>query len=225
MSESTKEKVTCPYCHIQHEFKKWILIDKGSDPGIDEAVRSGELFIFECPSCKSTYDMNYPFAYHEPENRLFIMYANNSDDYENARLLLNGEKQSDSEAINRILSLPGYKKRLVFGREEFYEKLLLFDRGLDDGVMEIVKLIYGENLARKQKEDLFDAIRYFKDEETGEGVFFLMKEGQRVGKVNIDDKIYDWVISQYFDKIVEQISNTFIVNFYWALNIVRDQQQ
>ena len=222
MSESSMEKVTCPYCHIQHEFKKWILIDKGSDPGIDDAVRSGELFIFECPSCKSSYDMNYPFAYHEPDNKLLILYANNSDDYENAKLILSGEKKPESNAIQQILNVPGYKKRLVFGREEFYEKLLLFDRGLDDGVMEIAKLVYGENLARTQKEDLFDSIRYFKDDETEEGVFFLMKEGQRVGKVNFDEKIYDWVISKYFDKIVEKIRDSFIVNIHWALDIVRE---
>ena len=222
MSESSMEKVTCPYCHIQHEFKKWILIDKGSDPGIDDAVRSGELFIFECPSCKSSYDMNYPFAYHEPDNKLLILYANNSDDYENAKLILSGEKKPESNAIQQILNVPGYKKRLVFGREEFYEKLLLFDRGFDDGVMEIVKLFYGEKLAQNQKEDLFDTIRYFKDDETEEGVFFLMKEGQRVGKVNFDEKIYDWVISKYFDKIVEKIRDSFIVNIHWALDIVRE---
>ena len=156
MSQYSMEKVTCPYCHIQHEFKKWKFIDTGNDPDIADEVRSGELFKFECPSCTSTYDMNYPFAYHDPENKLFIMYANNSDDYEKAKLILNGDNRSDIEAVNEILSTQGYKKRLVFGREEFYEKLLLFDRGLDDGVMEIVKLIYGENLTRNQKEDLFD---------------------------------------------------------------------
>ena len=225
MSESSMEKVTCPYCHIQHEFKKWILIDNGSDPSLGDKVRSGELFKFECPSCKSSYDMNYPFAYHEPENKILIMYANNSDDYEKARLILSGEKPSDIEAVNEILNIQGYKKRLVFGREEFYEKLLLFDRGLDDGVMEIVKLMYGEKLAKTQKEDLFDSIRYFKDDDNDKGVFFLMKEGQRVGKVNIDDKIYDWVISSYFDKIVEKINNAIIVNFNWALDVVQEKQQ
>ncbi len=225
MSESIMEKVTCPYCHIQHEFKKWKLIDQGTDPELGSEIRSGEIFKFVCPSCKSDYDMNYPFAYHEPDNRIFIMYANNSDDYENARLILNGERQSEMEAVNEILSRDGYKKRLVFGREEFYEKLLLFDRNLDDGVMEIVKLVYGQNLARSQKEDLFDSIRYFKDDEKDEGVFYLMKEGQRVGKVNIDDKIYDWVISNYFDQIIEKISNDFVINFYWALDVVQGKQQ
>ena len=225
MSESFMEKVTCPYCHIQHEFKKWILIDTGSDPDLYDEVRSGETFKFVCPSCTSTYDMNYPFAYHEPENRLFIMYANNSEDYEKARRILSGEVPSEQEAINEILGRQGYKKRLVYGREEFYEKLLLFDRGLDDGVMEIVKLIYGENLAKTQKEDLFDAVRYFKDDEKEDGVFFLMKEGQRVGKVNIDEKIYDWVISNYFDRIIENISDTFIVNFFWARNVVQGRHQ
>ena len=91
--------------------------------------------------------------------------------------------------------------------------------------MEIVKLVYGQNLARSQKEDLFDSIRYFKDDEKDEGVFYLMKEGQRVGKVNIDDKIYDWVISNYFDQIIEKISHDFVINFYWALDVVQGKQQ
>ncbi len=216
------EKVTCPYCHIQHEFKKWMLIDTGSDPDLADGVRSGETFKFVCPSCESSYDMNYPFAYHEPENRLLIMYANNSDDYEKARRILSGEEQSEHEVINEILSTRGYKKRLVFGREEFYEKLLLFDRGLDDGVMEIVKLIYGDKLASTQKEDLFDAIRYFKDDENEKGVFYLMKEGQRAGKVNMDEKVYDWVISNYFDKIIGALDNAFIVNFFWARKVVTE---
>ena len=215
------EKVTCPYCHIQHEFKKWTVIDTGSDPDLYDQVRSGEIFKFECPSCTSTYDMNYPFAYHEPESRLFIMYANNRDDYEIARLILSGEKQSDNETVNELVNKQDYTKRLVFGREEFYEKLLLFDRGLDDGVMEIVKLVYGENLARTQQEDLFDSIRYFKDDETDAGVFFLMKEGQRAGKVNFDKKTYEWVISHYRDRIDEKIENAFIVNFFWALDVMQ----
>ena len=225
MSESVMENVTCPYCHIQHQFQKWLLIDTGSDLGIADEVRNGELFKFVCPSCKSSYDMNYPFAYHDPENSLLIMYANNRDDYENARLILSGEKRSENEGINEILSRQGYKKRLVFGREEFYEKLLLFDRGLDDGVMEIVKLVYGDKLARTQKEDLFDAIRYFKDDNNDDGVFFLMKNGQRAGKINIDEKIYDWVIGNYFDSIVEKISNAFIVNFFWARDVVQNKQK
>ena len=54
---------------------------------------------------------------------------------------------------------------------------------------------------------------------------YLMKDGQRVGKVNIDNKIYDWVISTYFDRIVEKLSHDFIVNFYWALDIVQGKEQ
>lgn len=221
MSESSMEKITCPFCHIEHEFKRWRLIDTGTNPELSEQIRSGEIFKYVCPSCKSDYDMNYPFSYHQPDERLFFMYTNNKDDYELARKVMAGEQPSDDDSINELLGRYGYTYRVIFGRDELYEKLLLADRGLDDRIMEIAKIVYGQQLAEKQKEDSFDTIRYFKDDEDDKGVLYLMKDGERRGKVDFDRKVYDWAVEKYGEKIAETAGSDFVVNFYWALKLMQ----
>ncbi len=224
MSKHITDHLTCPYCHIQDDYDAWDFIDTGDNPELRAQVRSGEIFRFVCSHCDSAFDLNYPFIYHEPSTRLLFFYANNQNDYGRWLRILNKEEPSYDETVDDILSREGYTVRLVFGRDELYEKLSAFDWGLDDCIIEIAKIFYGQQLAKNQSEDLFDNIRFFHDDNEGGNMLYLMKDGQRVGKVKPDRNLYDNIAARYGERINRHSAGTSVINFRWALDVLQEKE-
>ncbi len=58
----------------------------------------------------------------------------------------------EAERTMRSLPLPDYRLRLVTDENALREKIILFDNGLDDRVMEILKLVYLMDVMQQRPE-------------------------------------------------------------------------
>ncbi|MCR4600675.1 MAG: CpXC domain-containing protein [Clostridia bacterium] len=252
MSKKIEIEIKCPYCHIQNKGERWDFIDTRSNPELKTAVRSGEAFIYKCPSCDTPYDVDAPFAYFEPEKKFFLMYTNNKEDYEEALRVLKGEEESMLSEVravlDEILTDETYAKRLVFGRDELFEKLTLLDHGLDDGIMELLKIAYGQKIASRRNGDVaaavtgkgtttyaqsgtgkktpeFDYLRFFLDDETKIGCLYLMKDNKRIAKLNTSRVVYNQVLERYGAEVHEREKNQVEINFRWAFDLLQADRE
>ncbi|MCQ2513223.1 MAG: CpXC domain-containing protein [Lachnospiraceae bacterium] len=112
------------------------------DPDMKEKVRSGEAFRWTCPHCGNTANVNYTTLYHQMEGHVMIYLV--FGDQEKAIEMMQGFYR-DNEG-NIVDADEDYRNRVVGTMNEFREKLMILDAGLDDRIIELMKLFILANL-------------------------------------------------------------------------------
>lgn len=150
MSLEKTEMITCPDCGKESEFVIWKSLNSTLDPEAKQRLMSGELFAFKCPYCKSVRNVDYGFLYHQMDSQLMIQYSltdeNAAEGIESFEKMTNGD-------------LPGiqpmdadYKFRIVRSQNQLREKIYIFDNGLDDRVIELMKVYMISRLSQSNPE-------------------------------------------------------------------------
>ena len=148
MSQSAMQEITCPKCGKKHSFQVWDSINTLEFPEMKEKVRNDEAFRYRCPDCGATALLNYNFLYHQQEDKILIFVD------------ADGSSYGDMEKIlkKRGNAFDGYRKRIVLSYNDFKEKLLIFDAGLDDRIVEIIKSSIWDNVEERYKDKHIDEI-------------------------------------------------------------------
>ena len=92
-------------------------------PKLRRDILRESMFDWECLHCGYTAQMAYPMIYHDPMNAFMIC-------------LRPSGAVSGAEPIPAVRAL---KKRSVKNPQELKEKILIFEAGLDDAAVELVK--------------------------------------------------------------------------------------
>ena len=133
----------CTGCGKIQRFKLYRSINVAENPELKAGVRDGSLFVWECPECGRRNLARYESLYHDPEAKLMIW------------LLPGGEvSQSQMDSIgNHTRAMGNYTLRRVSDVSSLIEKLLIFDAGLDDVVVEMCKYVTRAEMASKAGEE------------------------------------------------------------------------
>jgi hypothetical protein len=134
MSSTSVRSITCPRCKRQQNFTVWESVNVSVDPALKNKLLCGELNKSICAGCGHVTLILYSMLYHDMEKRLMIWF-------------LPGEESLGSARATEKL-LPFFKRRIVRSLEELFEKIRIFDLGLDDRVVEMLKAN-----VNKQKSD------------------------------------------------------------------------
>lgn len=136
MSRSVEREIICPRCHTPQLFTFWESVNATESPELKERLESGELFDFTCPACGGVSRIGYPLLYHDQAHRAMLFLADDR------------EREQAYGVLEALLTLPesagmmsGYIVRAVTQPMDLAEKILLLDRGLDDRVVELTKLM------------------------------------------------------------------------------------
>ncbi|ARP51169.1 MULTISPECIES: CpXC domain-containing protein [Caproicibacterium] len=129
MSTQVNKDVCCPQCGKPVRTKMWTGISADTEPLLRQKVRDETLFDWQCPHCGYQAELVYPCLYHD-KNHKFMIY-----------LVPEGNEKSlrKVEVDKRFPQLAGVKKREVASPMELKEKVLIFEAGLDDMGVELVK--------------------------------------------------------------------------------------
>jgi hypothetical protein len=101
------------------------------DPDLKEKLFSRELFETTCLECGETTSLFYPLLYHDQDAQVMIWLVPPDE---------GGDPRLDPVTMNAQAHLfPGYRLRLVASVNELLEKIMLFEQGLDDRVVELTK--------------------------------------------------------------------------------------
>ena len=132
MTRQTTAPCECPSCKKTTEVQIWSSINVMLHPEMRRNVLDGSAFEFVCPSCGARERLAYACLYHDQQES-FMVYWVPAAEQDKAETLAMLE--------NIPIPMPGYRRRIVTSRNRLREKILLFERGVDDRVIEVMKRI------------------------------------------------------------------------------------
>lgn len=122
MSKKVNDVVKCPKCKEQINYERWVSINSSMNPEQKKLLLSGAFGEVICPKCGAKSYLEYNFLYHDMQDKYMISVY---DDY--------------SDALSEFSQIEGYRYRYVECIGDLVEKINIFDAGLSDIVMEIMK--------------------------------------------------------------------------------------
>lgn len=217
MSRHSVEKITCPKCGKESDFMVWSSINTVLDPEMYEKVRNGEAFAFHCPECGHAAGVDYGCLYHQMDDEMMIYYVPNPDGVEEAYNMFRGDSKV-SELMGKMQE--NYLYRIVQSKNELKEKLYIFDAGLDDRAIEIIKVFYAQKMQEDNPEVSVDEIR-FDAGENDEIVLVFIAGGKPIASCEIGREFYDIIMKEYIAGMPDIRKDEIIINWDWALNVFR----
>lgn len=127
MIREEKIGTQCSSCCRPFETTACSLVNVAGDPELKQRVLSGEFFVQECPYCGHKELMHRPFVYIDPDQKLLLMLSHDSV---------------------KVDDLNGFTGRWTDSAGELMEKILVFDAGLDDLVVEMCKYVTCQELKK-----------------------------------------------------------------------------
>ena len=202
MAKYNITKIECPRCHTQNSKRTWKEINVLTNPDLKKKVKNQSLFKFACKECGYEALLDYSLIYEDGQYRIY--YVTTQDELDEVLDLL--------ESKDELAQQDSKKNRIVCSQEDLIEKINIFDLGLDDKIIEVIKVLFYMNL-QQQKEVNIDAILFSK--ETSYHLRFL-NQGFEEGNVSFDDDLYNRVKEQYMDYMEEDAR----IDFDWATSVL-----
>ncbi len=196
MSMEHEERVTCRKCGEESDFVVWQSLNATLNPEAKEKLMTGELFQHQCPKCGTIANVVYDLLYHDMENQTMIQLAADRDIP--LRQYIDVFNSFTEQEIAPGLPKMGddYRLRIVRTQNELREKVYIFDQGLDDRVVEVMKTVIGSHLA-KSKSDFYIAEMLLEITEKPERFYIRLSNGE-VGTTDFPQKLYDGLLKDYF---------------------------
>lgn len=135
MTRQTTATCECPTCRKSSEIEIWNSVNVTLDPQLRKQVLDGSAFAFVCPACGAQEQLSYHCLYHDMEHQFMVHWMPDLE-------TLPQEELSELEKVT--IWSPGYRYRLVPSRNRLREKILIFECGLDDRVIEVMKHLVWE---------------------------------------------------------------------------------
>ncbi len=139
MSLNTQEKLRCPKCGCLNDITLWQSLTVSDSEDLKNELLKGQLNVLICRDCGARALVPTPLLYHDENKKLMISFVptENADD---AKKQFESIKKSSKDS-GELKSLAGYNLRYVSDYNTLLEKLLIFDSGLSDKTIEVIKLM------------------------------------------------------------------------------------
>ena len=113
----------------------------------------------------------------------------------------------------------GIDKRLVDNINDLKEKIMIADNHLDDRVIEIIKIMYIDQMKKEMEDDTLLNILFDYNRDNYCFLVFFQKKG--IGKIPLTREFYRQVEDKYKDAIKEHSMDSFMkVDMEWAGKIL-----
>ena len=190
MSACEKTEVICPKCNAPQLFDDWIVVNVTSNPEMKARVMEGDLFTLTCSLCKEQTHIQKPLLYSDIEKNFMVH-------------LLHGE-EPDADMLDGFPQLSKVKLRYVDDEMQFYEKIRIFDDGIDDRIIEIEKLtlvdVVRESWAKEPLEIYYQGLSDYVQGGKQMGYYVVLEEGVRKITFPYPEK-YKKSIRQFLQKL------------------------
>jgi hypothetical protein len=181
MSVSEQVEVPCGRCGQPIQVEIWRSLNVSLDPERKRELLEGQLNVITCSHCGWVAPSPHDFLYHDAEQRLMLLLR-----YPDAEGVVTLDY--DPFATTRQF-MEGYRVRLVCSRSELHEKIAIFDAGLDDRVIELIKLE-----AFRDTPEIEGCLMWFRKVAPVEGeetvLFDITRGGDTVAEFNIPQRVY-----------------------------------
>lgn len=221
MSINSSKSIRCPSCGQLQEITVWNSITVSDSPDLKADLLAGRVNIFKCISCSHTGLIPTPLLYHDEEKKLMISFSPCDDEQLKSRLFENVRETSKSSG--ELSGYSGYNLRFVCEYNSLLEKILIFDSGLNDKAIEIIKLLILSQ--EPEKQDNRFCVFGKKD---GDFIEFMVRDvkedmiytsrapmetyntiWQQLRESGVKPYSFDWemVNAEYADRLINGINN------------------
>ncbi len=206
MSINSKQSVKCPKCSHLNDVIVWSSITSDDSEDLKKELLGAKINMFRCSNCSHTALMPNPLLYHDKEKKLMISFTPCNDDNKKAQLFANIKETSKKS--KELKNLIDYNLRFVTNYDTMLEKVLIFDNGLHDKVIEVLKVL----ILTQEPEKANDRIIVFGKYED-DYIEFLVKD-------NKENQFYTSRIPfESYDAIKTQLSQSGVKykSFDWEI--------
>lgn len=138
MSLNTEQSIRCPKCGQLKSMTVWQSV-RAEDADLKGDILKRKLNIFECDICGAQALYPEPLLYTDDEQKLMITFVACNDKKQRDKMY--EQVRETSRKSGELKNLEGYNLRFVCDYNDFMEKILIFDSGLNDKVIEFIKLM------------------------------------------------------------------------------------
>jgi len=119
------------------------------NPELKAHVLDGSILRYTCESCGKSAPAMYDLLYHDPSQALMIQLTGH-DPQQMAEIL-----DDALDATNERIPWQLYTRRITRTPPELFEKVRIFDAGLDDSMVEVVKGMIALEVDDLEADDLY----------------------------------------------------------------------
>ena len=202
--------VTCNYCEKKGESHVYTVVDGDKSPTLRDMTINGMLFEYKCDNCEKITIIDFPVKYVQDNGKFIVDYQTESDELERGIEIYNDEYENlESSEDNTI--------RIVTSQEELSEKVVIYNSGLDDKVIEVLKLMYEVFYKEEHPEKKVTDV-YFSRLSGKDSFLFFLEDEQSVSK-KMDPELY----KEYKEKLKKlDVSSDYVIDRNWAYNAIQN---
>lgn len=145
MAQIKTHSITCPNCGYVGNIAVSDYANIDSTTNNKEKIMKRSFFKYKCPECKKEFQAEYPILFDNSENNALIYYLPQAS-------IDKMEKIENMSVTNSF----GKKMRIVTNQNELLEKLLIIADGYDDIIIEYLKNVIENSVAKEQREKMKD---------------------------------------------------------------------
>ncbi|MDR1205920.1 MAG: CpXC domain-containing protein [Peptococcaceae bacterium] len=135
-SKSATHELECPECGHKQNMRLWDSVDGAEDFLLKSQIFDKTLHLFQCGKCPFNAWVEKELLYYDVRSRFMIYYL---PEFEEDTLEL------DVSGFFAQENNPGFYLRIVTELEELVEKIRIFEDGLDDRAVELLKKSFLNN--------------------------------------------------------------------------------
>ncbi len=165
---SERKNLTCTSCGKEFSARIITQVDESRPEDQEANLTDGSLFTFRCPHCDAEQYVNHYLLWVDKDRTVAV-----------CNLTCEEEIRAMEEALSALTAFgkaSDLRRRYVSSPANLCEKTEIFKAGLDDRVVEIIKLYFSQDVRRKYPDKTLNNVLFF-PEENGYGLLFQCPEG------------------------------------------------
>ena len=216
MSIRDKVNINCPKCGYSIEVSQWSSLNGEKNPAEKKKLLEGTLLTVKCKRCGHTARVGYPLLYNDPSQNIMIWLVYDNDEVKHVTDYFKSSKNKDGDdKVSREC-----RQRIVRDEFRLREKIMIFDSGLDDKIVEIAKLAFSQNV-QKQNPKAKIAAAFFSNEGGEDHIEIFSADGSAF-TVKLTEDIYKTLDDTYSGKASFAEDRVYSIDDVWALNLLRE---
>lgn len=222
MSKQSTQQIDCPNCKHVQNFTVLDSLNGDLDPNAKQKLLNGTLFKYKCEKCGYEADIVYNMLYHDMGHNTMVYFVQ-PEMVEETKFQMEYVQQMMGKFGNKAAALtPLMKKprnRIVTDQNRLREKAIIFDAGLDDRVVEVVKLFCWFEITKQRKDIRDDSLYFYID---NKGNYKVETLGGAIS-CDVSKNMYNDIAVQFktFIDIAGEdyiVDNNFAGNIFLAIN-------
>lgn len=191
MSQAVILHGSCPSCNKHVDIHYYESVNVNEDPSLKIKILDSSFFRQSCPHCHRQIPVVAPVLYHDPEAALMLYMIPVGYERSTAKLsqLLGVLLQQEKEHASH------YRTRTVSSPDKLIEKIHIFNDGLNDSAVELVKLTclkqYSADLGKVRSMVYRSA-----DEQQPARILFAREKDAAPASVVFSQSLYEYYLSK-----------------------------